>query len=134
MQNWSSFKTETGNGRFRDAFRAIEAAIHRLQAEGNGVILSVVLFGSLARRHPTYDDIDLFIVVEPGSGSMSEITRRLAHSIFGPLFLEYHQLFSHIVYTPYQLTQLRDILPLLDEIECDGVLLYGQDPFAQAAG
>ena len=133
MQTWRSFKVEAGNGRFQDAFRAIEAAIRRLKAEESGTILSVVLFGSLARRRSTYDDIDLLVVVEPGSGSTSEGTRRLAEAIFGPLFLEYSQLFSHIVYTPYQLAQLRDILPLMDEIKRDGVLLYGQDPFTRAA-
>ena len=136
MQTWRSFKAATGDGRFQDAVRAVEAVIRRLasQPKRPGAVLSVVLFGSLAQRHSTYDDIALLVVVEPGSGSTSEVTRWLAEGVFGPLFLEYGQLFSHLVYTPHQLAQLRDVLPLLDEIKRDGVLLYGRDPFTQTAG
>jgi predicted nucleotidyltransferase len=93
-----------------------------------------VLFGSLARRRPSYDDIDLLIIIKWVPGTLSEITRRLAEEVFGPLFLEYGELFSPIVYTDGQFVQLQDRLPLLDEIRREGVLLYGQDPFAEAPG
>jgi predicted nucleotidyltransferase len=134
VQTWRSFKAQRGNGRFQTAFQAIDAAIKRLLARRNANIMSVILFGSLARRRPTYDDIDMLIITKPGSGSMSEVTRRFAVEVFGPLFLEYRELFSFIVYTQDQLAQLRDTLPLLDEIRREGVLIYGQDPFTQTAG
>jgi predicted nucleotidyltransferase len=134
MQTWSSFKAQTGDGRFQNAFQAIDAAVRHLTARLDGNVTSIMLFGSLARRRSTYDDIDLLIVTGPVPGSISEVTRRFAEEIFGPLFLEYDELFSFIVYTENQLAQLRDTLPLLDEIRREGVLLYGEDPFAEAAG
>jgi predicted nucleotidyltransferase len=134
MQTWRSFKTEAGNGHFQTAFQAIDTAIERLTAQRNGEVTAIILYGSLARRRSTYDDIDLFIIVKPGLGSISEVTRRLAEQIFGPIFLEYGELFSFVVYTPAQFTQLRDILQLLDDIQREGVLLYGENPFTKAAG
>jgi len=136
MQTWRSFKARTGDSRFQTAFEAIDAAMKQLTARQApcGAVTAVVLFGSLARRRSTYDDIDLLIVTEPGPVPVSNVTRRLAQEIFGPLFLEYGQLFSFVVYTQHQVAQLRDSVPLLDEIEREGVLLYGQDPFAEAAG
>lgn len=131
MQNWGLFKAQTGDGRFQIAFQAIEAAVRQLTARQDGDVTSVVLFGSLARRRPTNDDIDLLIVTEPVSGSLSEVTRQFAEEVFGPLFLKFGQLFSFIVYTQEQLAQLRDVLPLLGEIQRQGVLLYGKDPFAE---
>jgi hypothetical protein len=133
VQTWHSFKERTGDGRFQTAFHAIEAAIQQLAANHHLAILSIVLFGSLARRRPTYDDIDMLIVTQPWSASMSEVTRRFAVQIFGPLFLEYGELFSFIVYTQDQLAQVKGALPLLTEIQREGVLLYGQDPFIEAA-
>ena len=100
----------------------------------DGTVISVILFGSLARRRVTYDDIDVLIVTEPGPGSISEVTRQLAQEVFGPLFLQYGELFSFIVYTQPQLRQLEEIMPLLAEIRREGVLLYGRDPFTQTAG
>lgn len=134
MQSWRSFKTQAGNRRFQSAFQAVDAAIRQLTARHDGAILSMVLYGSLARRRSTYDDIDLLIVTTPGPDSTSETTRRFAEEVFGPLFLEYGELFSFIVYTQDQLAQLRDVLPFLAGIQREGVLLYGQDPFAEAAG
>jgi predicted nucleotidyltransferase len=100
----------------------------------NGNIVSVVLFGSLARQRPTYHDIDLLVVTDQAAGSPSEITRRLAEEIFGPLFWEYGELFSPIIYTYEQLARLTGELPLLEAIRREGVLLYGQDPFVEATG
>jgi hypothetical protein len=134
MQTWYTFKARAGNGRFETAFHAIEAAVRQLTAIQDGAIVSIVLFGSLARRRQKYDDIDILIVTQSGSGSLSEVTRRLAAEVFGPLFLEYGELFSFIVYTRDQLAQLEDMLPLLDAVRREGVLLYGQNPFTEAAG
>jgi predicted nucleotidyltransferase len=134
MQTWATFKVQTGNGRFDTAFYAIDAAVKRLKAQHDGDVASVVLFGSLARQRSTYDDIYMLIVTESGTGSTSEMTRRLAETIFGPLFLEYGELFSFIVYTREQLAKLQDALPLLGEIRREGVLLYGCDPFTGTAG
>ena len=134
MQTWGTFKVQTGNGRFDTAFHAIDTAVKRLKTQHNGDVASVVLFGSLARQRSTYDDIDMLIVTESGTGSISEMTRRLAEQVFGPLFLEYGELFSFIVYTREQLAQLQDALPLLGEIRREGVLLYGHDPFTRTAG
>jgi predicted nucleotidyltransferase len=94
MQTWHSFKTQAGNGRLQSAWQAIDAAIKRLVTRHDGAILSMILFGSLARRRSTYDDIDVLIITEPGTTSMSTVTRRLAEEVFGPLFLEYGELFS----------------------------------------
>ena len=134
MQTWRAFKTLGDNDPLQTAFRAIDSAVRELAARHNGDVTSVVLFGSLARRRSTYDDIDMLIVTEPGAGSTSEVTRRLAEEIFGPLFLEYGELFSFLVYTSDQFKQLQDTLPLLDEIRREGVLVYGRDPFTPAAG
>ena len=109
-------------------------AISRLIEHHNGNIVSVVLFGSLARRRPAYDDIDLLVVTDKAGGSPSEMTRRLAEEIFGPLFWEYGELFSPIIYTYEQLARLTGELPLLEVIRREGVLLYGQDPFAETPG
>ena len=134
MQTWDAFKTQAGDVRFQSAFHAVEVAVRQLAATRDGAILSIVLFGSLARRRPTYDDIDMLIITEPGVASPSELTRHLAEEIFGPLFLQCGELFSFIVYTQAQLAQLQDILPLLDRVQREGVLLYGSDPFTRAAG
>jgi predicted nucleotidyltransferase len=134
MQTWSSYKARTEGGRFQTAHRAIAVAISRLSEHHNGNIVSVVLFGSLARRRPTYHDIDLLVVTDQAAGSPAEATRRLAEEVFGPLFWEYGELFSPLIYTAGQLAQLQGELPLLETIRREGVLLYGQDPFTKAPG
>ncbi len=134
MQTWNSDKAHTEVGRLQAAHRAIAVAISRLSEHHNGNIVSVVLFGSLARRRPTYDDIDLLVVTDEAAGSPSEMTRQLAQEIFGPLFWEYGELFSPIVFTYEQLAKLTGELPLLEAIRREGVLLYGQDPFVEATG
>jgi len=128
MRTWSSFQASEAGGRFQTAFQAIAAAVRQLTEQQDGNIVSLVLFGSLARRRSSYDDIDLLIVTRSLSGSTSEITRRFAEKVFGLLFLEYGELFSFVAYTQDQFTQLRGLLPLLDEIEREGVLLYGMAP------
>jgi len=49
MQTWNLFKTRAGNGHFRAAFEAVDAAVRQLTARHNGDVTSIVLFGSLAR-------------------------------------------------------------------------------------
>jgi predicted nucleotidyltransferase len=132
MQTWNSFQASEADGRFQTAFQAVVAAVRQLTEQQDGNIISLVLFGSLARRRPSYDDIDLLIVTRSLSSSTSEVTRRFAEEVFGPLFLEYGELFSFVVYTQEQIAQLWGQLPLLDEIQREGVLLHGRDPFAEA--
>ena len=132
MQTWNSFKASEAGGRFQIAFQAVTAAVQQLTEQQDGNIISLVLFGSLARWRPSYDDIDLLIVTRSLSSSTSEVTRRFAEEVFGPLFLEYGELFSFVVYTQEQIARLWGQLPLLDEIQREGVLLHGRDPFAEA--
>ena len=134
MQMWSSFRAQAASDRFQTALRAVAVAISRLIEHHNGNIVSVVLFGSLARRRPSYNDIDLLIVTDEAAGTPLETTRRLAEEVFGPLFWEYGELFSPIISTAEQLAELRGELPLLEAIRREGVLLYGQDPFTEAPG
>jgi len=134
MQTWNSFTASEAGGRFQTAFQAIAAAVRQLTEQQDGSTISLVLFGSLARRRPSYDDIDLLIVTGSLSSSTSEVTRRFAEEVFGPLFLEYGELFSFVVYTQKQIAQLWGQLPLLDEIQREGVLLHGRNPFAEAPG
>ena len=132
MQTWNSFKASEAGGRFQIAFQAVTAAVQQLTEQQDGNIISLVLFGSLARWRPSYDDIDLLIVTRSLLNSTSEVTRRFAEEVFGPLFLEYGELFSFVVYTQEQIARLWGQLPLLDEIQREGVLLHGRDPFAEA--
>ncbi|MGA9349442.1 MAG: nucleotidyltransferase domain-containing protein [Anaerolineae bacterium] len=126
---WAKFKTEIGNGDFQAGVRAIDEAIKLLHDEYGQEILSIVLFGSFARKDRGYDDIDLFLVINQAQGSVHEVTRELAKRVFGRLFLDYGQLFSFIVYNKAQFQRLKDFLPLFDEVRRDGVLLYGEDLF-----
>lgn len=134
MQTWSSFKLKSGDARFANALRAIDGAVGQLHEYWDGGIAAVVLFGSLARAQPMYDDIDLLIVTSQELGSASEVTRRMAEKVFGPSFLEHGELFSFLVYTRQQIARLQGELPLLDVIRREGVLIYGEDPFVEVAG
>jgi predicted nucleotidyltransferase len=127
---WSKFKMEIGDGHFQAGVHAIDEAIELLQDEYGQEILSIVLFGSFARKDRSYDDIDLLLVTNQYQGSVHEVTRELARKVFGRLFLDYGQLFSFIVYNKTQFQGLKDFLPLFDEVRREGVLLYGEDLFA----
>jgi predicted nucleotidyltransferase len=127
---WGKFKMEIGDGDFHAGIRAIDEAIKLLQDEYSQQILSIVLFGSFARKDRGYDDIDLLLVTGQDQGSVHEVTRELAQKVFGCLFLDYGQLFSFIVYNKAQFQKLKDFLPLFDEVRRDGILLYGEDLFA----
>lgn len=127
---WSKFKMEIGDGDFQAGVRAIDEAIKLLQDEYGQEILSIVLFGSFARKDQHYDDIDLLLITNQDQGAVHEVTRELARKIFGRLFLDYGQLFSFIVYNEVQFQRLKDFLPLFDEVRREGVLLYGEDLFA----
>lgn len=127
---WNKFKTELGDGDFQAGVRAIDEAIRLLQDEYGQEIVSLVLFGSFARKDQHYDDIVLLVVTNRGQGSVHEVTRELARKVFGRLLLDHGQLFSFIVYNKAQFQMLKDFLPLFDEVRRDGVLLYGEDLFA----
>ena len=96
-EEWQGFKQKLGNGDFEAGVRAIEAAVAAMKEQYGSELLSVVLFGSLARGSKRYDDIDLLIVTADEIGPASEVTRSLAKGIFGPLFLDYGQLFSFLL-------------------------------------
>jgi len=129
-KEWERFKQELGNGDFEAGVQAVEAAVVALREQYGSELLSIMLFGSLARGSKRYDDIDLLIVTANETGPAGEVTRSLAKSIFGPLFLDYGQLFSFLLYSQAQLKALRSFLPLFDEIAQEGIVLYGRDPFA----
>jgi predicted nucleotidyltransferase len=132
--NWADFKRTVGDGSFESALCAVDEALASLREKYGPTLLSVVLFGSLARQSRTYDDIDLLLVTDENLGSTHEVTQELSQEIFGHLFWEHGELFSFLVYSQAQFEGLRGRLPLLDEVERDGVLLSGQDLFAETPG
>ena len=111
-------------------WRALNAALARLKEQYDGGIVSVILFGSFARGNPDYGDIDLLIVTDVPTTSVHDTTRELAERIFGPLFWEYGELISFLVYNYDQFCRLKNRLPLFQEIQAEGILLYGRDIFA----
>jgi len=129
-RTWERFKQGLGDGDFEAAIEAIEAAVMALKEHYGSELLSVMLFGSLARGNKGYDDIDLLIVIANERGPAGELTRNLAQSVFGPLFLDTGQLFSFLLYSETQLKALKGFLPLFDEIREDRIVLHGSDPFA----
>ena len=131
---WADFKRTIGDGDFESALCAVDEAIASLRKKYGPALVSVMLFGSLARKSRTYDDIDLLLVTDQNLGSTHEVTRELSREIFGHLFWEHGELFSFLVYSKAQFEKLRGKLPLLDAIERDRVLLYGQDLFAETPG
>ena len=130
---WADFKRTVGDGDFESALCALDKALASLQKKYGPALVSVMLFGSLARKSRTYDDIDLLLVTEESLGSTHEVTKELSQEIFGHLFWEHGELFSFLVYSKAQFEGLRGQLPLFDEVERDGVLLYGQDLFAETS-
>ena len=128
---WAHFKRTVGDGDFESALCAVDEALASLRKKYGPALVSVILFGSLARKSRIYDDIDLLLVTDESWGSAHEVTKELSQEIFGPLFWEHGELFSFLVYSQAQFKELRGQLPLLDEVERDGVLLYGRDLFAE---
>jgi predicted nucleotidyltransferase len=134
QDNWTDFKRTVGDGDFESALYAVDEALVLLRKKYGPELVSVMLFGSLARKSRTYDDIDLLLVTDQNLGSTHEVTKELSQEIFGQLFWEHGELFSFVVYSKAQFEGLRGQLPLLDEVEKDRVLLYGQDLFAETSG
>ena len=132
--NWTDFKRTVGDGDFASALYAVDEALALLRKKYGPALVSVMLFGSLARKSRTYDDIDLLLVTDQSLGSTHEVTKELSQEIFGHLFWEHGELFSFVVYSKAQFEGLRGQLPLLDEVEKDRVLLYGQDLFTETPG
>jgi predicted nucleotidyltransferase len=132
--NWTDFKRTVGDGDFESALYAVDEALALLRKKYGPALVSVMLFGSLARKSRTYDDIDLLLVTDQSLGSTHEVTKELSQEIFGHLFWEHGELFSFVVYSKAQFEGLRGQLPLLDEVEKDRVLLYGQDLFTETPG
>lgn len=134
QDGWQAFKQATGSGYLAAGIQAVEAAVAALEEEGSGPrFQAVILFGSFARGEVAYDDIDLLIVADDSLGPTPRLTRELAEEVFGPLFLSFGELFSALVYTRSQFEALEPTLPLFEEIEREGILLYGWDPFDQTA-
>ena len=126
--------SEQANQTLPEGQQALNAAVARLKKRYDGSLLSIVLFGSFARGEPDYVDIDLLIVTDSRLTSVPDITRELAEEVFGPLFWEYGELFSFLVYDKSRFDQLKNSLPLFQEIKSEGVLLYGRDVFAETPG
>ena len=72
---WAKFKTETGDGDFQAGVRAIDEALKLLRDEYGQEMLSIVLFGSFARKDQRYDDIDLLLVTNQDRGSVYALHR-----------------------------------------------------------
>ena len=132
--HWADFKRTVGDGDFESALYAVDKALALLRKKYGPALVSVMLFGSLARKSRTYDDIDLLLVTDQSLGSTHEVTKELSQEIFGHLFWQHGELFSFVVYSKAQFEGLRGQLPLLDEVEKDRILLYGQDLFAETPG
>ena len=132
--NWADFKRTVGDGDFESALYAVDKALALLRKKYGPALVSVMLFGSLARKSRTYDDIDLLLVTDQSLGSTHEVTKELSQEIFGHLFWQHGELFSFMVYSKAQFEGLRGQSPLLDEVEKDRILLYGQDLFAETPG
>ncbi|MFB0534415.1 MAG: hypothetical protein ACETWR_05485 [Anaerolineae bacterium] len=132
--SWADFKRTVGDGDFESALYAVDQALALLRKKYGPALVSVMLFGSLARKSRTYDDIDLLLVTDRSLGSTHKVAKELSQEIFGHLFWEHGELFSFVVYSKAQFEGLRGKLPLLDEVEKDRVLLYGQDLFAETPG
>jgi len=132
--HWADFKRTVGDGDFESALYAVDEALALLRKKYGPALVSVMLFGSLARKSRTYDDIDLLLVTDQSLGSTHEVTKELSQEIFGHLFWQHGELFSFVVYSKAQFEGLRGQSPLLDEVEKDRILLYGQDLFAETPG
>ena len=135
QDGWAAFK-EVARDRLilQAGIQAVEAALARLREVHGPDLLSIIVFGSFARASQNYDDIDLLIVTRQPWGPVHQVTHRLSHDVFGPLFLEHGQLFSFLVYDQNQLQRLQDHLPLFAAVRKDGILLYGKDPFTKTTG
>ena len=132
--NWADFRRTISGEDFESALRAVDEALASLRKKYGPTLLSVMLFGSLARKSRTYDDIDLLLVTDESLGPTHKVTQELSQEIFGHIFWEHGELFSFLVYSKAQFERLRGQLPLFDEVERDGILLYGQDLFAETSG
>lgn len=65
---WADFKRTIGDGAFESALRAVDEALAALRKKYGPALLSVMLFGSLARKSRIYDDIDLLLVTDESLG------------------------------------------------------------------
>ena len=120
---------EDREGIRRELLRFVEELKEKLP------VSRVYLFGSFARgKVHEGSDIDLLIVADDSLGPSHRLTRRLAEEAFGPPFLSCGELFSALVYTRSRFDGLESALPLFEQIEREGILLHGRDPFDRTAG
>jgi len=134
QDGWEAFKQAPGSDRLAAGIQAVEAAVAALKEGFDPRFEAVILFGSFARGEAAYDDIDLLIVADDSLGPSHRLTRRLAEEAFGPPFLSCGELFSALVYTRSRFDGLESALPLFEQIEREGILLHGRDPFDRTAG
>ncbi len=114
-------------------YEAAKDAAILLKRELKGNLVSVILYGSLAKKKE-FVDIDLLIITRRRIGSIYETNRMLSRNVFGRLFGKYGMLFSYIVFSHDQFAEMRGKSPLLDEIERHGVILHGRQIFEKGAG
>lgn len=92
-------------------------------------ILSIVLFGSLARGVEKIGDVDLLIITKRNLGSSYKVTKLFAKQVFAELFGKYNILFSPLIYDYKSFQDLKDTFYLFDDIQREGRLIYGERIF-----
>jgi len=126
---WTSFKEAArSKPTLQAGIQAVEAALALLHEKFGPDLDSVLLFGSFARGSIYYDDIDLLIITSHPLGTSHEVIQRLSQEIFGPLFLNYGQLFSFQVYGRDQFRRIKDHLLFLPGLIKEAIILYGENP------
>ncbi|MBU0599452.1 nucleotidyltransferase domain-containing protein [bacterium] len=105
----------------------LEEAKNKLEEDFKGEILSIVLFGSLARGAKKIGDIDLLIITKRRLGSSYKVTKLFAKQVFGNLFGKYNILFSPIIYDYETFKNLKDNSLLFENIRREGRLIYGKN-------
>jgi len=107
----------------------LEEVKEQLDKNFKDEILSVVLFGSLARGAKQIGDIDLLIITKRNLGSAYKVAKLFAKQIFGKLFGKYNILFSPIIYDYKSFQDLKNTSYLFDNIRREGKVIYGERLF-----
>lgn len=112
-----------------EIYAVLEEVKDQLNKNFKDEILSVVLFGSLARGEKRIGDIDLLIITNRKLGSAYKVTNLFAKQVFGKLFGKYNVLFSPIIYDYKSFQDLKNTSYLFDNIRREGKVIYGESLF-----